>query len=209
MESIGFAVFMHSLVSRASVPVSVTPLSAMGLPRGTNAFTLSRFLVPWLCDFKGHAIFLDGSDMLMQADVAELDSLFDPQYAVQVVKHADYATQHPRKYVGTPMECVNSAYARKNWMSAAIMNCEAAAWEGMTPDMLQRLRPIDLLQLRFCDDGEIGELPPEWNVLADEGQSIAGAKIIHHTAGLVCKYDDKAPGADLWFQEAGRMQAGT
>jgi hypothetical protein len=43
---------------------------------------LSRFLVPWLCNFKGHAIFADGSDMICLADIAELDSLFDPSKAV-------------------------------------------------------------------------------------------------------------------------------
>lgn len=207
MESDGFSVFMHSLISRASVPLSITPLAACGLPRGTNAFTLSRFLVPWLCGFSGHAIFLDGSDMLMQADIAELDALFDPRYAVQCVQHPDYVTQHPRKYVGTPMECVNSEYSRKNWASAMIVNAAHEAWQRMTPDMLQRLRPIDLLQLRLCDDGEIGGLPPKWNVLADEGQSIQGASVLHWTAGLPShEAYANSPGAELWRAERLRME---
>ena len=87
-EALGYAVFCHSVIRRASRPVEFIPLASMGLPEGTNAFTVSRFLVPWLCDFKGHAIFCDASDMLMQGDIAELDSLFNPDYAVQAVAGA-------------------------------------------------------------------------------------------------------------------------
>ena len=81
-EAVGFHVFAHSVIERASKPIVITPLSAMSMPQGSNAFTLSRFLVPWLCGFKGHAIFADASDMLCLADIAELDALFDPNYAV-------------------------------------------------------------------------------------------------------------------------------
>jgi hypothetical protein len=38
--------------------------------------------VPRLMDYKGHAVFADASDMLMLGDLAELDALFDPTYAV-------------------------------------------------------------------------------------------------------------------------------
>lgn len=205
-ESIGFAVFSDSVLEHASAPVAIVALDSKGLPVGTNAFTYSRFLVPWLCGYEGHAIFMDGSDMLMLGDIAELDALFDAQYAVQVVKHADYVTRHPRKYAGTTMECSNSVYSRKNWMSCAIFRCDHPVWRAITPDTLARAAGCSLLQLNPVADEHIGALPDEWNRLADEGQPVAGAKVLHFTAGIPAfpAYAN-SPGADQWFAARDRM----
>jgi hypothetical protein len=205
-EAAGYHTFCASVIKRASKPVKFTPLAAMGLPQGTNTFTLSRFLVPYLMGFKGHAIFVDASDMLMLADIAELDALFDPRFAVQVVKHPDYDSQHKRKYIGTEMECVQSNYGRKNWASAMVVNCAHSAWFAMTPKMISLAEPIDLLQFRYFKDSEIGELAPEWNVLIDEGQERAGAKLLHWTAGLPTfrHYRNARASAD-WFAEHNEM----
>ena len=92
-EAIGFHVFCQSLIERTTCPVAITPF--YGKQRdGTNAFIYQRFLVPYFTGFKGKAIFMDASDMLMLGDIDELNKLFDPTKAVQVVKH-DYKTQHP------------------------------------------------------------------------------------------------------------------
>jgi hypothetical protein len=200
-EAVGFHTFVQSVIHRASAPVSITPLASMGLPVGSNTFTLSRFLVPYLMDYKGHAIFADASDMLMHGDVAELDSLFDPQYSVQVVKHPDYQTRHPKKYMGTEMECVNQDYSRKNWASLMILNCSHPDWRTVDP---KSALPLDLLQLKHCSS--IGDLPNEWNRLVDEGQPTEGAKIMHWTAGIPAfdHYKD-APGGNPWRFEFGRI----
>ena len=205
-EAIGFAVFCQSVYARASKPVSITALAASGLPTGSNAFTLSRFLVPHLMGYQGHAIFMDASDMLMLADVAELDALFDDRFAVQVVKHPNYETRNPVKYIGTPLECANRDYPRKNWASVMIFNCAHPDWRGDTPESLRLAEPLELLQFHAVAD--IGELPGEWNRLVDEGQPLAGAKVLHWTAGIPAfeHYRD-APGADLWRAELARMEA--
>jgi primosomal protein N'' len=62
--------------------VAVHRLDACGLPQGSNAFTLSRFLVPWFMGFQGRAIFADGADMLCLGDIAELAALADEQAPV-------------------------------------------------------------------------------------------------------------------------------
>lgn len=205
-ESAGFHTFVHSVVARASQPVSIVPLAGLGLPQGSNAFTLSRFLVPHLMGFKGRAIFADASDMLMLGDVAELDALFDPSKAVQVVKHPDYMSEHPRKYVGTEMECQQSNYPRKNWASLMLMNCGHRAWHGMTPGDVSDSDALGLLQLGNCDDEEIGDLATEWNVLIDEGQPDAGAKLLHWTAGIpVFKHYQNARRSKDWFAEFDAM----
>lgn len=200
-EAIGFHVFVHSVIARTSAPVSIVPLAAMGLPEGSNAFTQSRFLVPKLMRYSGHAIFADASDMLAMENIAELDALFDPRFAIQVVKHADYKTRHKTKYRGTAMECPNMNYPRKNWASVCIFNCEHPAWQ------LVDASDPSLIGLKFLPDDLIGELPAEWNRLVDEGHSTAEAKILHWTAGVPAfeAYRD-APAAEAWHSAKRQME---
>lgn len=206
-EAIGFHVFVSSVIERASEAVNIIPLSAMTMPRGSNAFTVSRFLVPWLMQFRGRAIFADASDMLMPGDVANLDALFDPEFAVQVVKHPNYKTRHKIKYRGTALETVNTEYPRKNWASLMLMNCEHTAWSGMTPSEVVKRPVLDLLQLRHVPDEQIGELPDSWNRLVDEGQPVDGAELLHWTAGIPGfeAYRD-APGSEAWFAARRAME---
>lgn len=201
-EAVGFHVFVHSLIRRASRPIRIIPLASQGLPKGSNSFTLSRFLVPYLCGFKGRAIFADASDMLMEADIAELDDLLSPVMAVQVVKRPIYKTRHPVKYRGTDLECKNLDYERKNWASVMLINCEHRAWVGMTPERIAGMTPLDLLQLKHIPDEQIGELPAEWNVLVDEGHESEGAKVLHFSSGIPgFPMYRSAPCADVWMRE--------
>ena len=205
-EAIGFHVFVHSMLEHASQPLQIIPLAARGMPQGSNAFTYSRFLVPYLCDFKGHAIFMDATDMLMLADVAELDALFDPQYAVQCVQHPTYRTRHPIKYKGTSMQCPNRDYARKNWASVMIMNCEHAYWHAVNPKTLETAAGLAMLKFGGLSPSEVGALPDKWNRIVDEGQPVDGAAVLHFTAGIAAfpAYRN-SPGADLWLRTADRM----
>jgi len=206
-EALGFHVFVSSVLARASKLVNIVPLAAEGMPQGSNAFTVSRFLVPYLMGFKGHAIFADASDMLMLGDVAELDALFDDRFAVQVVKHATYRTRHPRKYMGTPLETINADYPRKNWASLMLINCAHPDWSAAGPVWLPRVGPLPCLQFANCPDDHIGELPDCWNRLADEGHQVEGAKLLHWTAGIpgFAEYRN-APGAELWHAERRRLE---
>lgn len=183
-EAIGFQVFCHSVIKNTTKPVAITPLASLGFEMGSNAFTFSRFLVPYLMGFGGHAIFCDASDMLALGDMQELNKLYDKSKAVQVVKHPAYKSSSARKYIGTEMECDQSNYERKNWASIMLINSGHSAWFGMTPKFVETCDKLELLQLRYFEDKEIGELPPEWNVLVDEGQSDDNAKILHWTQGI-------------------------
>ncbi len=75
-ETIAFHVLVHSIMSRASQPLSITPIALAQLgklmtrerhPLQSTDFSFSRFLVPYLCDYQGWAIFMD-CDMLMLDD---------------------------------------------------------------------------------------------------------------------------------------------
>lgn len=209
-EAIGYHVFAASVIEHATAPVQICPLTSRGLPQGSNEFTYSRFLVPSLCNFEGHAIFMDGADMVALADIAELDALFDPAFAVQVVKHPNYKTRHSIKYRGTTMQCPNRDYARKNWASVMLFNCAHPYWRALDHLTLNSVAGLSLLQfggLRLEDDEkrglmrEVGELPDEWNRIVDEGQPVEGAKLLHWTAGIpgIPAYA-QSPGAARWFE---------
>jgi len=196
-EAAGLHTFVQSVLEYASCPVSFTPLSSQLLQVadrnvGSNRFTWARLAIPRLCGYQGGAIFMDGADMLCRADLAALEALRDPKKAVQVVKHA-YQTKNPRKYRGTSMESPNLDYERKQWASVMLINCWHLAWKGASDD-------LDSLQLRFIPDELIGELPIEWNWLADEHGQNRDAHILHFTAGIPAfpQHAD-APHADEWF----------
>jgi lipopolysaccharide biosynthesis glycosyltransferase len=211
-ETVGFHVFSSSVVRRATQPVSITALhlpSLVGYTEkhtdGSNAFIYSRFLVPWLCEWKGFAIFADGSDMLCRADIAELWNLCDPMMAVQVVKH-DYQTRFTKKYIGTKIEAKNEDYPRKNWSSLMVINCGHMAWRDITPKSVETMTGSQLHRFEFIPDRFIGELPTEWNHLVTENPHNPRAKIIHYTLGIPAfDYYRYSPHADHWRAELSEL----
>ena len=191
-ESLGWHVFAQSVIE-TTPGAELIPLAPVQ-GDGTNAFTYSRFRVPALCGYRGWALFLDGVDMLARANLNDLMTIADPRYGVMVVKH-DYRTRHPRKYVGTALECANEDYPRKNWSSVILWNC------GHYSHQRTNLHRADPMLHRFCwvPDNEIGELPHAWNWLADEYGENQQAKLVHWTAGMPGfeQYAD-SPMADEW-----------
>ena len=209
-ETIGTHVFIQSLLKHASVPVAVIPLHkpmlehAFGgrIAEGTNTFTMSRFLIPFLQDWRGTAIFMDGADMLLRWDIAELAALADPYKAVQVVQH-DYQTNAARKYVGTQMEADNLDYPRKQWASVMLINCAHYAWRRMTPSAILQGNKLQVLTFSWCPDQYIGTPPMQWNWLCQEHGTHDPAKLLHWTLGspMFKKYSN-SPHADEWFAAA-------
>lgn len=216
-ETVGTHVFIESVLQTTSLPVQlmlmhkpmVEAAVKRKVPVGTNAFTVSRFLIPWFQEWTGPAIFCDGADMLCRADLKELFDLYDPTKAVQVVKH-QYRTKHARKYVGTSMEADNEGYDRKNWASLMLFNCGHYGWRRLTPTEVAATPKIDLLQFKFLQDKHIGELPATWNWLADEYGANEDAKLLHWTAGvpLFPAYAD-APHADEYRRMHERVNHAT
>ena len=199
-ESAGFHAFVASVIDRASIPVSFTPIGG-GQRDGSNAFTYARFLIPEQRGYEGWAIFADASDMVCLADIADLWRMRDESCAVMCVKHS-YKTRHPRKYLGTALECDNRDYPRKNWSSLMLMNCGHALWRGITSRAVEYMSGAELHRFAWIPDEDIGGLPPQWNVLIDEGQPAEGAKLLHWTAGIPAfeAYAD-APEAEAWRHE--------
>lgn len=213
-ESIGAHVFMHSVITRSSLPVQFVPLHLENMRKfyteqhtdGTNAFIYSRFMIPYMHGYQGWAIFMDGSDMLCRADIADLWALRNPYgKAVQVVKH-DYKTQANRKYIGTDMEADNRDYPRKQWSSVMLINCSHFAWRQVTPEMVQRSSGDLLHRFEFMDDDHIGDLPKCWNHLVTEQPPNSEAKLVHYTlGGPWFKHYEHCEFSDEWFDERAIM----
>ncbi|HEY7867368.1 MAG TPA: hypothetical protein VIC51_15355 [Psychromonas sp.] len=207
VEPVAYHAFCQSVIEKSSVPVSFTPLALNTLKDykenhtdGSNAFIYSRFLVPYLCDYEGIAIFCDG-DMICAGDIAELAEYTnkEPNKAVFVVKH-NYKTKHPIKYLGNK----NEDYPRKNWSSVIVFNNQHN--KELTLDAVMNNDGKYLHRFSWLDDNQIGELPIEWNYLESEYENKDNIKLIHYTIGTPCfeGYED-TPNAYKWWDVYARM----
>ena len=209
-EAVAFSVLEHSINTRASRPVSITPLMLSQLRalmwRERHAlqstdFSFSRFLVPYLCGYQGWAIFMD-CDMLVLDDITRLWDLADDRFAVQVVKH-DHVPQEEQKFLDQPQ----TRYAKKNWSSVMLFN--NARCTALTPDYVNTASGMELHQFHWLgDDDLIGALPHRWNHLVDYDPPapVEAVSNLHYTIGgpYFDSYRDCGY-ADLWLQERERM----
>lgn len=203
-ETVAYHVCSNSIIRQATQPVSIIPLALNLLDDYTethtdtsNEFVYSRFLVPHLMNYNGWAIFIDG-DMVLQDDIANLWNLRDDSKAVMVVKH-DYKTKQPIKYLNAK----NEDYPRKNWSSVILWNCNHPAHKILSPKIVQSSTGQYLHRFSWISDSDIGDLPIEWNWLADEYGVNTSAKLIHYTLGTPCFEEFKdSPMSNLWHTEA-------
>ena len=202
-EAIAFHVCANSIIRHASGPVQIIPLALNLLKEydethtdGSNHFIYSRFLVPYLNNYKGHAIFMDG-DMIVRDDIYKLWNLREIDKDVQVVKH-DYKTKAETKYLGSK----NENYPRKNWSSVILWNCQNYPNQRLTPEYIQQSTGKHLHRFEWIDDKRIGELPIEWNWLPDEYGPNPDAKLLHYTLGTPSFHEfATTPMGDEWHRE--------
>jgi hypothetical protein len=164
-------------------------------------FAISRFLVPHLAQ-EGWALFMD-CDVLARANLDRLFDLADPTKAVMVVKHDHQPAE------GTMMDGqAQTVYPRKNWSSVMLFNVKHPANAALNVDLVNTVPGRDLHRFCWLGDGDIGELPPEWNYLVGVSDPSIDAKIAHFTLGVPsmeghnnCQY------ANEWFDELNRWAA--
>lgn len=203
-EVAAFHVLVHSLQKYASRPLVIHPLYrpalvAAGLYRResnnleSTEFSLTRFLVPYLSDYKGTSLFMD-CDMLCQGDVAELFKYADadPVKSCFVVKHC-YTPKSTMKMDGQ----IQSKYPRKNWSS--VMLFQNSLCHNLTVNYVNTALPKALHRFQWTSDEHIGELPLEWNWLVGEYKTRLDAKLLHYTLGGPWFQGYRTgPEADLW-----------
>ena len=202
-EAIAFHVCVNSIIRQASRPVAIMPL-ALNLFKdytethtdGSNHFIYSRFLVPHLMGYSGHAIFIDG-DMIVRGDIVELWEQRSAHHDVQVVKH-NYKTRMTEKYLGSK----NEDYPRKNWSSVILWNCSSYPNRRLTPEFVEKATGAELHRFTWIDDNRVGELPSEWNWLPDEYGENQNAKLLHYTLGTPCFHEfATTPQGNEWHRE--------
>ncbi len=209
-EAIAYHAFSQSIIQNSSIPVSITPLAENNLNMykekhhdGTNKFTYSRFLVPYLMGFNGWAVFADG-DMICLKDIKKLIALASEKFAVQVIKH-DYKTRYKTKYFGQK----NEDYPRKNWSSLIIWNCSHEKNKVLTPNFIEGKDGAFLHRFKWLDDHEIGKIKEEWNWLAIEYPEKTDVNLIHYTFGTPCfkEYERKSY-SNHWYSTFKKLLEG-
>ena len=198
-EKIAYHILSESIRRNSTKPVAITPIALNNIKDdfvrernnlSSTEFSFSRFIIPHLMNYQGWALFMD-CDMLMKADIAELWRLRDDRYAVQVCKH-DYVPKSQKKFLGQ----TQTVYPKKNWSSFMLMNCKKCS--ALTPDYVNKASGLELHQFKWLEsDDLIGDLPLEWNWLADEYEYKKDVKNIHYTEGgpyfkeyVNCDYSD-------------------
>ena len=173
VESVAWHTLASSIYRQSSRPVAITPINITNLkgiysrprdPKQSNAFSFSRFLVPYLCNYEGQALFFD-CDQMLRTDIAEIFNVIDqqPSKAIYVVKHT-YEPRNDVKYLNT----VQYKYPRKNWSSVVLWDCEHIKNRLVTPEFVNSADALDLHRFTWLEDKEIGELDVRWNWLVGE-----------------------------------------
>lgn len=206
-EAVAYHVCANSIIRNASVPVCIHPIALTNVREyqekhtdASNQFIYSRFLVPYLMDYQGVALFVDG-DMIVRegVDIKELFDLMDYEKAVMCVQH-DYQTKASVKYLGAP----NESYPRKQWSAVTLWNCGSFLNKKLTPEYVQNATGAQLHRFLHLPDDRIGSLPKEWNWLPDEFGPNPDAKLLHWTLGTPCFNERKYACASMseeWHRE--------
>lgn len=184
-EAAAFSVLAHSIHVRSSQPISIAPLMLSQLrsiltrprdPKQSTDFSFSRFLTPYLSEYRGWSIFMD-SDMLMLDDVTKLFELRDERYAVMVVKH-EHVPKETIKFLNEPQ----TPYPKKNWSSLMLFNNDKC--RALTPEYVNTASGLELHQFKWLPGDElIGAIPHRWNHLVGYDLPERDVSLVHHTLG--------------------------
>ena len=186
-ETVAYHVLCHSLLKRATAPISITPLVRDHFrpfftrergPLDSTDFSITRFLVPYLSGYQGWSIFMD-CDMLCQSDITQIWHDMKPPYnqALWVCQH-DYTPKAGDKMQGQ----AQTTYPRKNWSSFMLFNNSQCT--ALTPDYVNTATGLQLHRFQWLkEDHQIGALPLDWNWLVGEYPANPHAKMLHYTLG--------------------------
>ena len=201
-------VLIDSLYQNSSLPLTICPLKNDQLiksgiywrkkdPKQSTDFSFTRFLVPFLMNYEGWAIFMD-CDMLCQDDISKLWRQQKNNYTIMCVKHNHIPTAQT-KFLGE----IQTSYPKKNWSSLMLINCSKC--KNLTLDYVNTASGLDLHRFNWIEsDSEIGELTGSWNSLIESNydKKIQNASLIHWTLGGPWFKDQRDHGDILcskWF----------
>jgi len=188
-EPDAYEVCRYSILTNSSIPVSIVKLDQLELRlqnlywrendvMSSTEFTFTRFLVPYLTNYEGTALFCD-CDFLFTTDIKNLFDSCDNNFAIQLVKH-DYSPTNQFKMNNN----IQTTYKRKNWSSLIVYNCEHDALKILTPSLVNTTNGLFLHQFQWISDELIGSLDKKWNYLVDVYPAISELPYaLHYTNG--------------------------
>jgi hypothetical protein len=204
-ESVAFHVLSQSILENSSIPVTITPIRLDNLKifynrkkqkKDSTEFSISRFLTPYLSNFKGYSLFVD-CDFVFNEDIANLVNIIkkDPNKTVWCVKHKNYIPKEKIKFLKEKQ----IPYPRKNWSSFVIYNNKRC--KILTPKFIEKANGLYLHQFQWIkSDNMIGSLPASWNILIGEQKLKKNFKALHYTkGGPYFKRYRNCEGSEHWF----------
>lgn len=179
-----YSIYKHTPAAEVK-PLKQSQLRADGIytrdvdSLGSTEFTFTRFLVPYLNNYRGWALFCD-CDFVWDSNVEEIFNKADPRYAVMVVKH-DHRPTNTTKMDGKPQ----TQYPRKNWSSMILYNCEHPSNQMLTPETVNTKPGSWLHRFEWLKDDEIGSLETRFNFLVGYNKESESGKPVayHYTEG--------------------------
>lgn len=214
-EPVAYHVLAHSIMRQATRPIAITPLSLNHLkgvfkrerdPLQSTDFAFTRFLVPFLCDYQGFAVFMD-CDMLCRMDLTTILDGIHINKAVALVKHDHQVGEGETKFLGHPQ----TPYKYKNWSSMMVFDNGHEFCKRLTPTLVNMSTGLALHQFEWCPSAYIDSLPSEYNHLVGVQHHNPDAKIVHYTLGgpYFQETDSKTPFYEDWWDECRRMTGAT
>lgn len=204
-EKIAFHVLSHSIISNATIPVSIVPINLNNFknfysrPKGkkdSTEFSISRFLTPYLSNYKGYSLYLD-CDFIILEDVAKLLKFISKKTnkVLWCVKHKSYAPKVRTKFLKERQ----FIYPKKNWSSFMLFNNKKC--KILTPKFVSKAHGLDLHQFKWTNEKLIGSLPKNWNILVGEQKIPKKFNALHYTiGGPYFKKYSQCPGSKFWFK---------
>lgn len=230
-EDVAYQVCKHSILRKAKgITVNIMPLKHKELRKSgvfyrswlthptdghrydlidlkpfSTEFSHTRFLVPYLNNFKGWALFMD-CDMIFTSNIKKLFDLANDKYACMLVKHE----HRPTELVKMDGE-QQTKYFRKNWSSFVLWNCAHPKNKCLDLQKVNSDSGTNLHAFDWLHDKDIGVLPFGYNWIDGLSPRGSGAgwspDVIHYTLGgpWFPNYQGVKYG-EMWTEEYERWQ---
>jgi len=166
----------HEIIPLIKSELEETGLYTREYQGESTEFAFTRFLVPSLCDYKGHALFCDG-DFFWRTDPQEIEHLvknLNENYSVWCVQHPPFLTTPNQKMLGKS----NMTYPKKYWSSLMYFN--NALCTNLSHESINNWAASWLHEMEWADG--IGNLPAEYNAMVNY-YLFPNAKAVHFTDG--------------------------
>ena len=191
-EHDAYEVCKYSILHNTEANVEIIPIKQKKLrkqdiywreddPLSSTEFTFTRFLIPYLAEYNGWALFID-CDFVFTDDVQNLFNHANDKYAVMCAQH-DYKPKEGLKMDGKQQH----VYPRKNWSSMMLINCAHPSNRKLDLNLVNNPNKTGAYFHRFSwlTDKEIGRLSHQWNWLVGHYKSPEHGtpQALHYTEG--------------------------